>query len=463
MPNRLYETAQYILNNPGKVLTLSLAGQVLGSSALNFQDPPSVRGANLTQGFRLTKPLLNNSLALIEQRALLAFNLTWLNQSDSKQMESIPEAWLNTNDTFLDKNLHRTKRADPHDLELAKQDAIEDCVMAIRNGDLMQVKESWESIYPLYLDGVTFKRIIKGAYAGSVCNYEKVDYFIQNSFNSISLKLAAYQILMSEMRINNQLFTSETLRLAYTFNQIMNYPGYLLLKPESKSRYELEKSNFPQAIKYLLYNKVCLRSVAQNNEYLYASWFNMPNNTGKQVFTWIPNEYAGVQAVWRFESSDEGKTFYIYNPKQEAYLHAIHEKYDNDRRNVVVQSVKGVSGKWRVQLAATESEIILWNDYHGETLYSAFKYNDNRRYVFTWLKGSILTARWKVEDCGSYSRKRRDTSDDGLENMDLTLNTKQVFFQIKEQANQINKTSGLNREAIEESMSRRFNKTILLK
>ncbi|WP_218814385.1 hypothetical protein [Rickettsiella endosymbiont of Dermanyssus gallinae] len=77
---------------------------------------------------------MNDSLALIEQRALPALNLTWLNQADINQMELVPEAWLNTNDTFLNKTLYRTKRDGQHHVE--KEDAVEDCIMAISNEDL---------------------------------------------------------------------------------------------------------------------------------------------------------------------------------------------------------------------------------------------------------------------------------------------------------------------------------------
>ncbi|WP_218814386.1 hypothetical protein [Rickettsiella endosymbiont of Dermanyssus gallinae] len=249
----------------------------------------------------------------------------------------------------------------------------------------------------------------------------------------------------------------------------MRNSNYLKLTPEFKLLCESEKSKFPQAIKYLLDNGFCLKSVAHSNEYLYASWFKMPNNRDNRVFTWIPGKYAGEEAIWRIESSDNGKTCYIYNSKQHAYLHAIKDQYDDDRWYIVDFQVREMQGKWRIQLAA-ESEIILLNDYYGETLYNSFKYNDNRRYVFTWLKGPIRSARWQVEVCGSSTRQRRDASDDGLENTDnnatITLPGKSVtnllFFQIKQQSNGNNKTleesiADSNRETIEASTSSLFN------
>lgn len=309
-----------------------------------------------------------------------------------------------------------------------KQRAIQDCIAAIKDGSPEQANTKWQHIIELDTNKHWFKEelehIIREAYGSSLSNFNKVEGFITR-LPLISQSAVGYKILIEGMKQNGQFFTPEMVRVGYRIKEYMDMSNYSNIGQEYKNIYDSLKSGLPEAVRHLLWRKVCLRNTVKNNEYLYSAnnYFKYDDDRSR-VFTWRSG-YPGSDAVWKFETYDQGKTFEIKNNYRGQYLYAAGDdfKYDDDRRQIFTwrNGNRVQKNEWRVELLTTDgskdrSEIALWNDFYGETLYAAgdvFKYDDDRRRVFTWIpKTPLLQARWKIEDCGSYgSRKRRDLSE----------------------------------------------------
>ena len=233
---------------------------------------------------------------------------------------------------------------------------------------------------------------------------------------------------------------------------------------------------------YLLTHDVCLKNVYHNYEYLFASGYRFNGKRGRSsrhVFTWTPGDRV-IQAPWRFETYDNGNTFYIKNQKWGEYLYARGYKYNSNRRFLATwigDQLPTTTGRWKIKLLTTEGRelhIALWNLHYNEPLYAAgdsYKYDDKRRRVFTWVpEEMVMEARWKVENC-DFSRRRREIPDRLEDSASLSEKenpgyldktaTKPAFFQIKQPDQVTVPISDFNSDAENQVTSSQLNRTTI--
>ncbi|MFM2322779.1 MAG: hypothetical protein RLZZ225_932 [Pseudomonadota bacterium] len=352
----------------------------------------------------------------------LQFQLTLINTALLQKIADI-ERKISKQDEEIKKQREANRHA-------TKERAIQDCIAAIRDGQIEQAKTKWGYIIELDTNKYWFKeeieRIIRDVYSSSLSYFDKIDNFIRNGLPLITQSAVGYKTLMEEMKQNNQFFTPEMIRVGYRLKEYMGMTDYPNINQEYKNIYESLKSELPNGVKNLLWNTVCIRN-SEHNENLFADYDRSYDSERRYVFTWRPGNVVG-DAYWKFIPENDAKSFVIKNIRYGEYLYAAGDSYayDSQRRHIFTwKSGSAVtSGRWVVEpLNQWSFKIKLSPDNSiGKTEYlyatgDSHAYDSERRRVFAWRPGNpVSNGYWYIDDCTT-NRRRRSLLDRDVENL----------------------------------------------
>jgi hypothetical protein len=244
---------------------------------------------------------------------------------------------------------------------------------------------------------------VQKAYASNQNNKENVLKF-SRALPSIGMLGIAYKSLFDQLKSNNHLANSFTLKLAHRVKEAMEWSNYQNVAQYKKSIFESLKSSFPKGVRTVIWSKtLCLRNIAFN-EYLYGPNSFVTDNRRK-IMTWVPGNQVR-EGDWLIEpGNDDASFFRIKNIYHGEYLYASGHTYDSDRREVYTwtpgSSVR--EGDWVLEPEDDSASYFLIKNTHysNEYLYAAgIKHDGDRRRVFTWRKGGpVINGRWEITAC----------------------------------------------------------------
>lgn len=206
------------------------------------------------------------------------------------------------------------------------------------------------------------------------------------------------------LNCNGGFYHENTILFAYKLKQSMNHAG---ISEKAKHEFDAIKAELPYSISAIIFNQVVRLQNTQYSEFMYTPDPEFAFDGERlRVFTSHENS-ATENSQWMFETTDEGRTFYIKSTKWNEYLYRDrNEKFynffqvDKDRKMVFTKRdrTKPYDGsKWRVELVNNDN-VRIRNEEYGEYLFvSTYKYDDERRHVFTWGPGNqISNGIWEV-------------------------------------------------------------------
>lgn len=152
--------------------------------------------------------------------------------------------------------------------------------------------------------------------------------------------------------------------------------------------FENLKNLLPPSLIAIVWNPmVTLRNTQFNDTMYSADGENFDRNVS-YVFNAASGKSMGTKEYWRFETSDEGRTFDIFSESSKQYFFTANDRlaYDKDRRRVFTWRSGGrvIEGKWIIGILNAQEISIKSQFYNEYLLASKFKFDTARRYIFTW-------------------------------------------------------------------------------
>jgi chaperonin cofactor prefoldin len=284
---------------------------------------------------------------------------------------------------------------------------ISECVAAIIDGStvlaLNKFKQLGEFIPKGYVD-TDIHEIIRSAYSQAGA-YDNIISFIRGlpQFTTTAMALDA---LLNELCTKDNLVSRQGIRFALTVRDTMNNSNYPKTFEWVRNMMDRLKAAIPIGIKNLVWGNVCLFNTGWS-EYLYADGFYKHDRDRRSVFTWTLRNTNSIEAKWKFETNDNGKTFFIKNVDWNEYLYSSIQKYNNDRRYIFTW-VPGLfdltdsERAWDVNPTSAK-DVEIRSVRYNEMVYAAFdsfNYNSVRRRVFSWVPGNaVAKSDWEVRAC----------------------------------------------------------------
>lgn len=226
-----------------------------------------------------------------------------------------------------------------------------------------------------YTDTVT-----RAAYTG-LNSLDQILPFLR-TIPTIYPKIPMFTSLLKVMKERGHLYSEKGLEVIYTISQWSNVASDAGLAQEIPSTLNL------------FGGKHCVfKNLDKSNEFLAAS-SEIRHSGERRLVVTHPNSWSeGNNAKWILKSQDWGKTFEILNVQYGEYLYAAGDyyKYDSDRRSVFtwVPGGRVTQGVWELEPYSNGGKFKVKNVAHGEKLYAAtdrFQYYKDWRRVFTWGK-----------------------------------------------------------------------------
>lgn len=250
--------------------------------------------------------------------------------------------------------------------------------------------------------GHFLKDLISEAYAEQkLSDVENILNFV-SSLSSPGQQLLGYQTMFEKM--NSQHNEREIFMLAHRICTAMADSN---LPFDQKAAYEEMKARLPQPVRTIIWNQNVYLKNTLHNEYMYSPAANFNFNSDRlHVFTWGPGK-KDSDCRWRFESDNNGRSFYIKCLHWDEYFYASDNsyKFDEKQRRVFTfrskEKTKLSSFRWFIAVNGIGGkEISIQNECYGEYLYAPSEwYNKNRRHVFTSVeKTKRADGFWFVEE-----------------------------------------------------------------
>jgi hypothetical protein len=190
-----------------------------------------------------------------------------------------------------------------------------------------------------------------------------------------------------QLKSSGNLKSQEGLYLAYQVKKSYDQGEY---DGNFTDCYEILK-DMPDIIMTIIWSqKVRLMNVYYG-DYLYAAAFERKDFEDRRwVFIWRDSGF-DPDMTWKFETKDEGKTFFIKNVLYGEYLYVAGcDPYDYERRYVFTWSGSGGSygDKFHWKIIFNGNKIALQNVGFSEYLTSSYAtFDSRRRHVFSWIPG----------------------------------------------------------------------------
>ncbi|WP_264704641.1 hypothetical protein [Wolbachia endosymbiont (group B) of Apotomis betuletana] len=261
----------------------------------------------------------------------------------------------------------------------------------------------------------TMKGVIDKVY--NKADAKKILECIKKTNTMIPHVILCYTALFDKMQSEGPPKDNSMLILAYHVKEIMEMDDYPDFDFEVKYYSRSLKYRLPKSIKNAAFSPtICIKNLARN-EYLYAAGIDAPNShyfkydkDRRYVFTWVPGGLV-TQGIWKI--GRYGDSFYIKNVRHSEYLYTANDyfQYDEERYRVftwIPQDPMFSEGGWEIEPDGPDVRIksVTYSGY----LFADYdrKYDQDRRYVFTWMsRGTVGNSLWSIEDCSDLLRKRR--------------------------------------------------------
>lgn len=201
----------------------------------------------------------------------------------------------------------------------------------------------------------------------------------------------ALKALRFGMQINNFENTTEMLHLIYYIKEAMEESMHNVLLA---SKYMKLKQELPVVMRKIIFAETLHIRNTYYNEYIYVSSSTISNL--HTIFAWVP-QVPVTQSNFYFNAFMDGDRLYfnvlndIYDTGAKMCTHWEH--YNNERRytSMCVDSNDSTRYRWLIEPWGEWYRIHNWD---GTSLYNPDGNHiiDNRRYIFTWLPGSLGNA-----------------------------------------------------------------------
>jgi hypothetical protein len=317
-----------------------------------------------------------------------------------------PSNFFKNNITSITPNVLSRERDGREQNLVKKNSVIEECILAIKIGNINKAKIKLIRISRFYKANwydknlqAVLRKIIRLSYDSSIDNFKHVDKFIREGLFSLEQAAISYEVLVDEMIKSNHSYTPELVKLGYRIKENMGMSNYPFIHKEYLNKFELLKFNLPITIKNILWDTVYIKNF-NYNEYL-----NVLNDTypeTERIFTEIRSTNVAQEPCWKFSTNDQGESFFIrYVEDENRYLHATPYNV-SDKRHVSMHMDNKVGSSWKV--APNNSKLFkLQNVYYRENLSAAedfCRYDLKRRRVFLSDKDEVSDV-WEIGACES--------------------------------------------------------------
>lgn len=236
------------------------------------------------------------------------------------------------------------------------------------------------------------EKIVKEAYAKH--NIENILKCISTLPYLVDV-ITTLSIMYEEMVIHRHLDTPQLFVLAHKVKSVMDSENFFAISDYYSYKISNLKQSLPEMIRNIIWNgQNCMIKNHDKDEYLYAAGdYHAYDSERRDVFTWISGQTVS-QGFWKFESVNAGNDFKIKNTYHNEYLYAAgnYFRFDSERRRIFTwrdgSCVK--EGYWKLNPTDSAKYVRIYNNEQREYLYSPnnhFKYDNERRRVFTWMPG----------------------------------------------------------------------------
>lgn len=232
-----------------------------------------------------------------------------------------------------------------------------------------------------------------------------------NTFLTVFEKVSISNLLYERMRKNGDLHTEAVILLADLIKEAMEMSDYQAVDSGNQAKMRNSQYNIPKSIKHMVFSsKICIRNV-EYNEYLLAASqpANFYDNDRRHVFTWKggslidldePGKYA-----WKVERYGDG--YQILNGKYGDRMYSGNPKWDDERRYVFtwrkVEEGAFKEGAWKFEPEG--DYVYIKNTYQNEYLFADFDRirDGDKRYVFTFTpkRRPNLDSKWMLINCSN--------------------------------------------------------------
>ncbi len=229
------------------------------------------------------------------------------------------------------------------------------------------------------------RETVTSAYGGNLGNFSHVIKYVIDIFCP-KMKYIGLTTLYDAMERNGQVHTNEMMILIYwikTASSDTNTDTKLL------SNYDELKAKIPSSMRSILFSKYVRLLNVQENEYMYEADFWVAGH--RMIFTWVPGGPSS-QDIFYFDAQMEGNKLYFII-RNDFFIHGSpicqsSSYYSPERRKTVTCPNEGINNsmKWYIEPVVGTSYFKISN-WDGTMLYSPiddYKYDQDRRYVFTW-------------------------------------------------------------------------------
>jgi hypothetical protein len=229
-------------------------------------------------------------------------------------------------------------------------------------------------------DAIIKKQFVKG----------KLLYFIKG-FGSVRHKIEGFKHLMDIIKSNRKIDDPEVLEIAFSTKQLFEDcdPKYL-------GELKALKAEFPESVQNIIWERVYIQNVHWNVEFgcqtflcanTFGHVFDSPNQDQK-LYLAITKRTPSEGAEWIFDSTDEGRTFFIKNALTNESLFATPRTFTywtGSRKCHAAFASKGDEFKWKISSDDGATKFLFENKFYGEF----FRSNTNiaaegKQYVFAW-------------------------------------------------------------------------------